>query len=100
MAAEDFEAPPLLSDEARESLNEGFDLDQYRVDLADMRKDAGIQPGVTPPNYHKSSEPQTISCGNCVFFDAGKSHCTLYDTSVDKDWVCDSYTPSADSLTE
>jgi hypothetical protein len=88
------EEPLLLSEEALEALNEDFDADQYQMDLASIREDAGIQAGVKPPNYHKSTEPETISCGNCVFFEDGQ--CTLYNVGVDKDWVCDAWTPSAD----
>lgn len=92
----DDQEPLLLSDDAREALNEGFDLDEYRMELASIRETAGIQPGVRPPNYHLSSEPETISCGNCEFFNLADLRCTLYDVAVEKNGVSDSWTPPPD----
>lgn len=91
------ENPPLLSNEAREALGEEeFDLDEYALSLAQEREQRGVQTELRPPNYHLSSEPETISCGNCEFFDAADLRCTLYDAAVQKDGVSDSWTPPPD----
>lgn len=94
----DERTPPLLSDEAREALGEeDFDQGQYELSLAQEREERGItEPKLRPPNYHLSSEPETISCGNCEFFDLKGSRCTLYDAAVQKNGVSDAWTPPPD----
>lgn len=46
--------------------------------------------GKSPPNYRPAEEPET-KCRTCHYYENLSSLCTLYDTKVDADYVCDSF---------